>query len=155
MVQIYLKVHAYNESHLRARNLRMKIDRLGKWILLEYIVPIYQISVIPNLQTRLWLPPHPPTNGYPAHQKYIPMYQDPSQFKTQPEPTYGPRGRYQPIMPLKAHEGWKQPRIDMYQGPNPSAYNYPQPPMKQMQPTYDDQTQSPVMVSIDSNDIQL
>jgi hypothetical protein len=148
-------MQAYNESYLRARNLKLELEEGGLWMLLVFIVPVYQNVVIENPAPGLMLPPHPPTNGYQAYQNYNTMYQDPSQIKTQPDPTYGTGIPYQPVMPDITNEGWTKPMIGMHQNSNPGEYNYYQPPIQQMQQNYDDQHQSPIMANICSNNIEL
>jgi hypothetical protein len=173
----------YNESHLKTRNLRLELEDSGLWMLLVYIVPENGGAGIQNPVLGLMLPPNPPTNAYyawPEHQYNYPGYQDPSQFKNHPEPTYGTAIPWQPVMPHQQNDGWAQPMIDMYQVPTTDANNYyqipinetqqiyhdDQPPMTQMQPTYDqppmtkmqptyDHAKNPVVANIYSNNFQI
>ena len=171
LAQIKLLMTQYNDRHLKARNMRLELEESGLWMLLVYIVPEHAGLGIQNPAHGLLLPPYPPTNAYRAYPEYQsnnPVHKDPSQFKNQPEPTYGTAIPYHPVMPDQQNDGWTQPMIDMYQAPNPGANNYyqipikktqqiyndDQPPMTQMQPTYD-HAKNPVMANIYFNNVQL
>jgi hypothetical protein len=172
LAQVRLKMTQYNDRDLKARNMRLELEESGRWMLLVYIVPENGGVAIQNFAPGYMLPPSPPTNAghaWPEYQLNNPGYQDPSQFKKQPEPTYGTAIPWQPVMPHQQNDGWTQPMIDMYQAPTTGANNYyqipinetqqiqptyDQPPMAQIQPTYDHARNS-VVANIYSTNIQI
>ena len=145
----------YNDHHLKVRNLRLELEEGGLWMCLVYIVPETAGLGVQNYAHGLLLPPYPPNNAYPGYQGNNEVWQDPALFENQPEAKYGTAIPYQPVMPNQQNDGWEHPMIDMYQAPPPGVNNYYQPPITQMQPTYDQEPQNPVMANIYSNNIQI
>jgi hypothetical protein len=140
----------YNDLHLKARNMRLELEETGLWMCLVYIVPETIGLGTGNYMDGLSLQPYPPINAHPAY----PEFQDPSGFKNQPEPIYGNAIPYQPVMPGQQNNGYEKPMIDMYQGPHPGANDYPQAPMNQMQPIYDNAPQNLMMAKPHSNKME-